>query len=460
MCIRDSINAEYGGPSNTTMSGQPSPDEIMQLVVEGRKKVEVLTAAGKDEEAAQLTEKLDKLAAVAIQASQNSMVPAGDAAAGEDDDDDDGVFSWFSQLQMDSIEIDEDGPVHPLFMDPEDLKDPKNAATLEWLSSLQYDGKDSLEIAQELKEKGNNALVGKAMQVGGASGHPNPKMAIEIYDDALAQKCGDVMLESVLWANRAAAQMKLKNWRHVMHDCVKAIRLNKAGIKPYWRGAQAALKLKRYKECIEFCVQGLLVESDNKELLGIQKKAETGAAQLQAEEDQRVKKQKRMERAAKMLHAAVKHRGVRLGVRPEWLVNTYHLDLRGTQEVYVDEDECLHWAVAFLYPEHAQSDLVQDMHEECTVGEQLSQMFPPMWQQPSWDTEAKYQTPQLLVCYERSPSADGKKPKSRFGIVSLETTLKDAVALPDCVVPGFPTFHVVVEGSAFAKQYLDDSYVY
>lgn len=168
------------------------------------------------------------------------------AAQAEEDDDDDGIFSWFSQLQLDNIQFDEDGPeTNPLFMDEQDFKDPKNAATVEWLASLQYDGKDTREIAVELKEKGNKALKGEALQAGAASTKPNPKLAIEIYDDALcnARECGDKKIESTIWSNRAMAQMKLRNWRHVMHDCVKAIRLDKGSIKPYWRGAQVSTYL-------------------------------------------------------------------------------------------------------------------------------------------------------------------------------------------------------------------------
>eukprot|EP00658_Telonema_sp_P-2_P036049 TRINITY_DN26135_c0_g1_i1.p1 TRINITY_DN26135_c0_g1~~TRINITY_DN26135_c0_g1_i1.p1 ORF type:complete len:441 (-),score=135.13 TRINITY_DN26135_c0_g1_i1:86-1408(-) len=424
--------------------------EMLQVVAKGRASAMEMRKQGKETEAAELEQKLSQ-----IEEAANKMI----GPAAEESDDDDGLFGWFSQMQLENIDTEEFDEC-PLFMDEEDLKDPKNAGVVEWLANCQYGDMDALEIALDLKERGNKALKGEAMQDGGASTKPNPKMAITIYDDALCQNCGDKMLESVLWSNRAAAHMKLKNWGHVMHDCVKAIRLNKTGIKPYWRGAQASLKIKKFKEAAEFCKEGLKLEEDNKELLGLQKKAVESAAAAEKEAARIAAKESMEKQVEKTRLAIIAERGVRIGVRPEWLDNSYHLDLRGANMAYVDDENYLHWAVAFLYPEHAQSDLVQDVHEECSLGEQLEMMFPPACPPLSWDTEHKYVLPQLLVCYERGVDVDGKKPKERFKEVPLDVSLKSILALPDLVVPGYPAFHVVSRDSAFAKQYLDDTYIY
>ena len=157
------------------------------------------------------------------------------AAPAEGEEDEDGVFGWFSQQQLDNVDIEEQDC--PLFMDEEQLKDPKNAAQLEWLSSCTYEGMDGKEIALELKEKGNLVLKGDPVQAGAAKTKPNPKLAITMYDDALYQEHDDTVLKAMLWNNRAMANLKLKNWGHVMTDCVKSIRLNKT-LKAYWRGAQ------------------------------------------------------------------------------------------------------------------------------------------------------------------------------------------------------------------------------
>ena len=120
--------------------------------------------------------------------------------------------------------------------------------------------------------------------------------------------------------------------------------------------------------------------------------------------------------------------------------------------------------VAFLYPEHAQSDLVQDLHEECPLIEQLAMMFPGVdgvdVPPVSWDVEQKYIVPRLILCYERAATVDGKKPKSKYGLIPPQFTLKELLAVPDMVVPGYPTIHVVIRDSPFAQQYLDDSYIY
>lgn len=223
-------------------------------------------------------------------------------------------------------------------------------------------------------------------------------------------------------------------------------------------------------------MEGLKVDEDNTELKQLLSKGEQGATKAKREKEQKDAAIQRAAAHEKLRLDAVRARGIRITARPEWLDSTYHLDLRGSEAFYIDEDLCLHWAVTlqpanstlmlhslqvgFLYPEHAQSDLVQDFHEECALIEQLEMMFPPAVPPVSWDVDRKYVLPRLILCYERSATTDGKQPKSKYGIIPPETTLKELLSLPDMVVPGYPIFHVVIKDSPFAQQYLDDSYIY
>jgi len=84
----------------------------------------------------------------------------------EDDESDDELFSWFSQAQLENI--DEDDLCCPLFMSDEELNDPKNAEALAFIREAEYGGLSHLDIAEELKDKGNLVLKGGRIKEGAA----------------------------------------------------------------------------------------------------------------------------------------------------------------------------------------------------------------------------------------------------------------------------------------------------
>ena len=51
----------------------------------------------------------------------------------------------------------------------------------------------------------------------------------------------------------------------------------------------------------------------------------------------------------------------------------------------------------FLYPQHAQSDLVSEFAETMTVGDQLAVMFPPEAPKLDWDVNGEYSYDSLVV---------------------------------------------------------------
>ena len=108
---------------------------------------------------------------------------------------------------------------------------------------------------------------------------------------------------------------------------------------------QAALKIKRYEEARDFCVEGLKVDPENSELSELLTKAQQGLAKANKEKEEREAKVKRAAMVEKARLEAVTARGVRMVERPEWLESTYHLDLQGADTFYIDDDQYLHWAV-------------------------------------------------------------------------------------------------------------------
>jgi len=77
--------------------------------------------------------------------------------------------------------------------------------------------------------------------------------------------------------------MTLGNWGHCIHDCRKAISHAHEPLKPYWRGAKAALKLRKHSHCVKFAAAGLSLHPENKDLTAFKAKAETELAAEKAE---------------------------------------------------------------------------------------------------------------------------------------------------------------------------------
>jgi len=370
--------------------------------------------------------------------------------ATEKDDEDDALFSWFSQQQLDSVDADDLDC--PLFMTQEEIMDPKNADRLDFLTDLQYGDMTHLQIAEELKERGNATLQGGVQQAGGAPAVASPKTAIEMYEDAilnaqLSDEEGADTLQAALWSNHAAANIALNNWGKGIYSCRKAISFDKAPLKPYWRGAKCALKLKRYEDCLKFTTAGISLHPDNKDLAAFEKKATKDLAAeraLQAQKDEALRKQNAEEEA---LNAEIQKRGITIGKRPDWFEDTYHLS--GGHRPFIDEEELMHWPVAFLYPEYGQSDFVQDVCELDTLEEHLEIMFPCGEYLP-WDHERKYILPKLRVYYARQTGE--RFPDPKFAEISTKSKVQDMLKAESLVVAGYPVLYVVSAGSEFEAK--------
>uniref|UniRef100_A0A0G4GEH0 Uncharacterized protein n=1 Tax=Chromera velia CCMP2878 TaxID=1169474 RepID=A0A0G4GEH0_9ALVE len=138
-----------------------------------------------------------------------------------------------------------------------------------------------LKIAQEHKAKGNEEF-----QKGTKA---SLEAAVGLYTRALdlLQSDGDINMSASLFANRAAALLKLNKLTEAVDDCRRAISLDPKNIKPYWRGARASASLELWQNAVEFCAAGLAVDGKNEELLKIFKQA--------SEKVQKIKKRRESE---------------------------------------------------------------------------------------------------------------------------------------------------------------------
>jgi small subunit ribosomal protein S7e len=77
------------------------------------------------------------------------------------------------------------------------------------------------------------------------------KEAYAKYTAAINLNCNDNTLNSKIHCNRAAINLKLKNYGKVVEDCKKSLSYDPKYAKAYYRLAKAYIGLRKYSECIE-----------------------------------------------------------------------------------------------------------------------------------------------------------------------------------------------------------------
>lgn len=95
------------------------------------------------------------------------------------------------------------------------------------------------------------------------------KDAYEKYTEAIKKKCNNNELNAKLHANRAAINLKYKNYGKVIEDCKIAIKYSPTYLKAYYRMGKAFIALKKFAECLE-----LLKEQTDNDLVALRKEAE------------------------------------------------------------------------------------------------------------------------------------------------------------------------------------------
>lgn len=282
----------------------------------------------------------------------------------------------------------------PLFMTEMEEND-----DLEAFKALAYEG-TPYEVALGFKEHGNECFKQKAW----VDAKEFFNQAITVLQAEIRKREGKLsfkegeppsfdkeeitkerdVLEACL-SNRAAAHLKLKNYRSATLDCASCIRLNPRNIKAWFRSATALLAMNRIKDADECCARGLELDPSNKDLLTmadriIKRNAEV-AARLQREKEA----EERRLKEAYTLRAAIKARGVktRSTNQPPEMEDAR---IRLVPDP-IDPASSLAYPTVFLYPAHLQSDFVKDMNELEPVGERLQYIL----QDPiPWDEGREY----------------------------------------------------------------------
>ena len=245
------------------------------------------------------------------------------------------------------------------------------------------------------------------------------------------------------------------NRRKAINDCTAAIQLNPKHIKSYWRACTANIQLEHYVDAIAFADAGLRADPSNKSLVTERQKAVKLKAAADKKARQKAAQIRKKEKRDAALLAAFQKRQLKFQkpVEVELDVSLKGIAAAGG-EVYIDDQGLLHWPVSFLYPEHQQTDFIKDFCEGHALGDHLSLMFNEKEQVP-WDAERKYHAGKLSVYFETQPEGNAYK-KTKLVRIDPRLTLLETVLDPRyTIVDLTPAFFVLVTGSPFEKQFLE-----
>ncbi|XP_023250357.1 tetratricopeptide repeat protein 4 [Seriola lalandi dorsalis] len=346
----------------------------------------------------------------------------------------------------------------PMFMKtaPEEI-DPQKYPELACLQAIIHDeDRPPEEQAQSLKNEGNAFFKEK-----------NYQKAIQSYTAGLKKKCGDQELSTVLLTNRAAAHFYLGNMRSALNDAAAARKIKPDHLKAMIRGAQCCIELRNFSEAIQWCDDGLKAHPTDKKLQELRAAADKHKRAAERDARKAKAKEKKLHGEKEAILAAIKERGIKLlqPAKPRQCgsdnededegssaaISQLSLDGLSSQEatgarVFLDEQGSLHWPVLFLYPEHQQSDFISAFCESNCFVDHLAVMFGE--ELPPWDSDRKYHPQNLQLYFE-------DEEKETLYQVNPQTPLLKVLQHKRCFVKaGSPSFIVLVNGSAFRKQFL------
>lgn len=114
-------------------------------------------------------------------------------------------------------------------------------------------GVDTLDESQKFKDEGNAAFKEGKWEV-----------AIDLYTQAIKVSPKDSRDLAVYYKNRAAANLKVENYKKALYDCDKSLGIVPTDPKALFRRCQALEQLERFEEAYRDARQVLNVDPGNK----------------------------------------------------------------------------------------------------------------------------------------------------------------------------------------------------
>jgi hypothetical protein len=339
-------------------------------------------------------------------------------------------------------------PVLPTDRTAADLPDALGA-----LSHLLYDKESPEEVAEELRDQGNRYFK---------RGSPEYyRLAIAKYSEAVTVQDAAPEVTAAAFANRAAAQLKLKNFGRALEDAEAAVAANALG---------------KHKIANVHCTAGLLAlgvpqrdrASDVSLLRAEQRVAEKQLEREATEARRKALSDDKARAARRRLETALSKRRVRMGLPLYSLQRSYKVTAPTFQDVNSD---VLLWPVMVLYPDAGtngsgeKSDYLEQVCEDATMDDIVATVLPSGAPPPSWDTygmyalladtvEVRYRT-SWTKAVEDADSDDerefvgtsqGEGEMGDWKTISRQSSLADLLRRSDYVVPMFPVICLCLPG--------------
>ena len=155
--------------------------------------------------------------------------------------------------------------------------------------------------------------------------------------------------------------------------------------------ARSRIFLDKFKEAIDYCLQGLKKFPDSKVLKSVMEKAQSE----EKKEQKRVNEIQTFQALAKdqkmEVYRNLRSKKVKIGKKVHNLPEIVEV------AITLDAEGKLHFPVLLLYDEYMATDFIQDWQEDMTLKEQLEQVFA---EQAPWDEEGKYNMSTIEVYFE------------------------------------------------------------
>uniref|UniRef100_A0A2C9LA05 Cns1/TTC4 wheel domain-containing protein n=1 Tax=Biomphalaria glabrata TaxID=6526 RepID=A0A2C9LA05_BIOGL len=342
-------------------------------------------------------------------------------------------------------EIAEELKNHPAFMTEIDWSKPL-PPEIEGLMQLKYESENPTARADSYRDDGNEQFKLKKY-----------KIAIANYTEGITCRCPDAELNAILYANRAAAQFYLGNFRSAFNDCIFARKFKADHMKAIVRGAHCCYKMSKYTDAIRWCDTALMIDPENKEILELRVKSEQGKKAVERDERKQAAQERKEEAEEKKLLQIILMRGIQVAsmkvskdVKFDPLLLTALESHNPTgAKVHVDGEGKLHWPVIFFYPEYAETDFIHDFNEEHCFYDHLGHMFGPEVEPPSWDEEHKYTADTIEIYFEH------KEDEKLYKVDPHSSLLQALQHQKYLVYAGTPGFILCVRDSRFQKELLN-----
>lgn len=269
-----------------------------------------------------------------------------------------------------------------------------------------------MAAAESFKQQGNEYFAAKRY-----------REAIGFYRQGIDANPDDKQVREALLLNSAAANIALKNYGSALHNARDAMITNPRSLKALFRAGTAFLALDRTTDALGCCELALQFEPGAPDFVALQAKASERAATIARKEAERKERarRKRVEQeaiqVALLVRCCLQSRGLWIADTPADVADIPHVPHFDPEQLpptstdavpLIDPKEPwqapdpvrtpLIMPVLMLYPQHHESDLIAEYHEDTPLSAHLEVMFPPEARgQLPWDSQGEYVAGRLSV---------------------------------------------------------------